>query len=205
MIRTKHSSAKFVYKPHPGELEDEYALLDLDEFEIISNVSSEQLLMRDQSISTVYGFNSQAVYTAAGMGVEAFFLFPLFGEECMSDTVRRQYEFMWPGSVYPEMCVRSTDDLASANYGYDPIDSVERVRESAISMLEMLNIVTPSQNASLLPSLTVTSNEFWLEKPQVKTILGFTVVIFKTLFGVCWLSLKGIIKKGIRLILRHRI
>ncbi|MDP3880113.1 MAG: hypothetical protein Q8Q07_07420 [Dehalococcoidales bacterium] len=161
MIRTKHSGARFVYKPHPGETAEQRAKVDLKGFEVVDNLSSEALVMQDQTISTTYAFTSTSIFTAACLGVKSYFLFPLFDNKCVPEALMSRYEDYCRSEVHPEMCLRSVDNLMDNKNDYDPSDLQAHVRTSSIRMLEVLGVFDSLEDKDLEPGITVTPEDRW--------------------------------------------
>lgn len=174
LIRQKHPGARLIYKPHPGEGDRERAKLDLTGFETVSGISSEILVMRDPSISTAYSFTSTSVFTAAGLGVQSYFLYPLFGEDCIPEALRRRYERRWHSRAHPEMCIRSVEEWMSCNYDYEPKNMSNHVRSSTLQMLQLVGIAESSKECESEPHIGVTPETRWAARrpaPPLRHIL----------------------------------
>lgn len=160
IIRAKHPGARLIYKPHPGQTEPQIARVNLKGFEIIPTLSSEALVMSDPSITTAYAFNSTSVFTAACLGIKSYFLYPLFDGSCVPAALMKRYENRFYSEVHPQMCLRSVDDWIRNQNEYDPADIPDRVRASAIKLLEVLGVVEPDTPGAET-NITVTPEERW--------------------------------------------
>ena len=174
VIRKKHNGARLVYKPHPGETQQQVANLDLREMEVDSSASVEALVMKDRSIGTAYSFNSISVFTAACLGVPGYFLYPLFDERCVPDVVRRSYGTYLRPRTHPEMLVTSVDDWLTGKNDYELRPVADEVRASTIRMLEAGGVVSADERVALIgdQGSAVVSEERWQPMPGVRTVRG---------------------------------
>lgn len=139
VIRTRHSGSKLVYRPHPGET-DEHERLDLRGFERVAELSSEELMKQDSSISTVYSFWSVSSISALYYGIESFFLCHLFDEEAVRPEYRNYLDHFHDG-LPSSMYIRSIDDWMSGKNSYEPEDVTDRVRASIVKILEEVGLL----------------------------------------------------------------
>jgi len=161
IIRRRHPNSRLIYKPHPGQTEQQRAKVDLKGFEVVSSVSSEALVMKDHSISTAYTFNSTSVFTSACLGIKSYYLYPLFDSSCIPTTLMRRYENCWYSEPHPEICIGSIDDWINGKNEYNPANISERIRASSIKMLEVVGVIDTTDAKGLSTDISVTPEERW--------------------------------------------
>lgn len=161
LIREKHPNTRLIYKPHPGQTAQQRDKVDLKGFEIISDMSSEELVMKEQSITTAYAFISTSSHTAACLGIRSHFLYPLFDNKCVPDTMMQRYESWASSEVIPEMCIRSIDAWMSGKNDYNPTIISDRVLASTIKMLNVVGFTDIDSDIGANQDLTVIPKGQW--------------------------------------------
>lgn len=156
VIRVKHKGSRLVYLPHPAprdEADSEVSRLDLRGFEVVRGTSAEAFVAGETSIASAYAVVSTALVSAANLGVQPHFLYPLFDVEAIAPELATRYDERWAASGRDWMVVRSLEELRADGARGELAGPRARAWNATVGLLAAVGLVEPTggHHAELTP------------------------------------------------------
>lgn len=182
LIRTKHKGQRLVYLGHPGQLDEldrEIQKLDLEGFEVISDISSEAIVYQDTSIGVAYGVFSRALLTTASLGIRTHFLYNLFSDDSIDEILKKRLDGCFESEIHPDMRLTSVERWMNGETDYIPESSADRVRDATIKVLEIVGILDDEEIKVTDTTVDVIPEERWTRPLRplslirlIRTVIG---------------------------------